>query len=377
MVSISLCMIVKNEEDVLERCLSAVAPVVDEFVIVDTGTTDRTRENALRYADRLLHWEWIDDFSAARNFSFDAATQDYILWLDADDVITPDNLQKLLSLKQKIDPSVDAVSMIYELDKDEYGNVSHSLRRNRLIKRSNGFRWEGAVHEVLIVGGQIWASDVSIAHRPLKHSDPGRNLRIYREREARGLPLTARDRLYYAHELLDNGEHRQASIHYERFLADGQGWVEDEITVCGKLADCYHALGEEDKEWNAICLSFKYGEPRPEFCCRIGFRLLQQGKYETAAYWYKKAIELPPAPNWGLTNHACQTWLPHLQLCVCYDRLGRHDLAYIHNEIARTYRPNDPAILSNRKYLEPLLLERLGSGNSSGNTVTNSSIEAS
>ncbi len=79
MITISLCMIVKNEEQVLERCLASAAPLVDEIIIVDTGSTDRTREIALRFTDRLLHFAWIDNFSAARNYSFDAATQDYIL----------------------------------------------------------------------------------------------------------------------------------------------------------------------------------------------------------------------------------------------------------------------------------------------------------
>lgn len=355
MITISLCMIVKNEEQVLERCLASAAPLVDEIIIVDTGSTDRTREIALRFTDRLLHFAWIDNFSAARNYSFDAATQDYILWLDADDVIAPDNQQKLLELKRTLSPDTDSVSMIYELSRDEYGNVAHSLRRNRLIKRSNRYSWQGAVHEVLIVGGHIVTSDIAVAHCPLTDADPGRNLRIYSQREAQGLPLTPRDRLYYAHELLEAQQYRQAAAHYERFLDEGEGWIEDEVTACSKLADCYHALGEAEQEWNAICRAFRYDAPRPEFCCRIGFSLLHRGKYEAAAHWYRLAIELPAQEKWALENHACRTWLPHLQLCVCYDRMKLHDLAYAHNEIARTYRPDDAAILQNKAYLEPLV----------------------
>lgn len=85
MITISLCMIVKDEEQVLERCLDSVKELVDEIVIVDTGSTDATKDIAARYTDRLFHFEWNHDFSAARNFSFRQATQDYILWLDADD----------------------------------------------------------------------------------------------------------------------------------------------------------------------------------------------------------------------------------------------------------------------------------------------------
>lgn len=85
MVTISLCMIVKNEEDVIGRCLASVKDVVDEINIVDTGSTDRTKQIVQQFNARLFDFEWIHHFAAARNFSFQQATKDYILWLDADD----------------------------------------------------------------------------------------------------------------------------------------------------------------------------------------------------------------------------------------------------------------------------------------------------
>ncbi len=78
MIEISLCMIVKNEEKVLGRCLDSIADLMDEIIIVDTGSTDRTKEIAKKYTEHIYDFEWIDDFSAARNFSFSKATKDYI-----------------------------------------------------------------------------------------------------------------------------------------------------------------------------------------------------------------------------------------------------------------------------------------------------------
>ena len=86
MVTISLCMIIKNEEAVLERCLESIQDVVDEIVIVDTGSTDKTKEIAARYTDRIYDFPWCDDFSAARNFAFSKGMGEYLLWMDADDV---------------------------------------------------------------------------------------------------------------------------------------------------------------------------------------------------------------------------------------------------------------------------------------------------
>ena len=94
MITISLCMIVKNEERILKRCLDSVKDLVDEIVIVDTGSTDTTRQIAERYTDKIYDFTWIDDFSAARNFAFSKATQEYIYSADADEVLSEENRQR-------------------------------------------------------------------------------------------------------------------------------------------------------------------------------------------------------------------------------------------------------------------------------------------
>ena len=73
MISISLCMIVKNEELVLGRCLDSVKNLMDEIIIVDTGSTDKTKEIASLYTNKIYDFPWINDFAAARNFSFSKA----------------------------------------------------------------------------------------------------------------------------------------------------------------------------------------------------------------------------------------------------------------------------------------------------------------
>ena len=111
MATISLCMIVKNEEAVLGRCLDSAAGLVDEIVVVDTGSTDATREIATRYADRVCEFAWIDDFAAARNFAFAQASMEYCMWLDADDVLLMQDREKFLDLKRSLPASVDVVMM--------------------------------------------------------------------------------------------------------------------------------------------------------------------------------------------------------------------------------------------------------------------------
>ena len=110
--TISLCMIVKNEEQVLARCLDSVADLVDEMIIVDTGSSDATKEIASRYTDQVYDFAWQDDFAAARNFSFSKATKDYIYVPDADEVLDEENREAFRQLKQVLLPEVEIVQML-------------------------------------------------------------------------------------------------------------------------------------------------------------------------------------------------------------------------------------------------------------------------
>ena len=94
-ITISLCMIVRDEEETIARCLETVEKIVDEIIVVDTGSVDRTKEIVEKYTSNIYDFQWIDDFAAARNFSFSKATQEYILWLDADDVLLEDAQEAL------------------------------------------------------------------------------------------------------------------------------------------------------------------------------------------------------------------------------------------------------------------------------------------
>ncbi|TDF92556.1 glycosyltransferase [Paenibacillus piri] len=355
MVTVSLCMIVKNEEDTIGQCLSSVAEAVDEIVIVDTGSTDRTESIVRTFTDNVFHFKWIDHFAAARNFAFRQATKDYILWLDADDILKEEDCSKLIALKQELDPSVDSVSMFYNYAFDEFGNPITRFRRNRLVKREKQFQWFGAIHEYLDVSGHIINSDITVTHCRI-HNKSDRNLKIFQSMLLRGEKFSPRDLYYYANELFDHQKYAKAITYYNKFLATGKGWVEDEISSCSKLAECYHCLGNPDMELDSIFRSFRYDSPRAEFCCRLGYYFLNRSQYEAAVFWYKLATQLHRSDDqWGFTNPTCSTWLPHLQLCVCYDRLGQHEVAYEHNEKARSYRPNDPSILQNKAYLESVL----------------------
>ncbi len=356
MATLSVCMIVKNEEDVIGRCLECIKDIADEIIIVDTGSSDKTKEIVKKYTDKIFDFPWINDFSAARNNSFSYATQEYIMWLDADDVIDEENRQKLLLLKDKLDPSVDMVKMKYDVAFDEADNPTLSYYRERIFKRSMNYRWVGEIHEVISLYGNIMHSDIVIQHRKMRPNEADRNLKIFEQMLSDGKSLDPRQKFYYARELYYNGRYQTAIDKFNEFLQEGEGWIENNISACKDLALCYYQLGDDGGALASLFHSFAYDQPRAEICCDIGNHFLYQNQCNIAIFWYETALTreinaesgafvLPD--NYGYT--------PAIQLCVCYDKLGDHRRAYDYNEKAGKIKPNDPSYLHNKKYFEGVL----------------------
>ena len=136
MATISLCMIVKNEEAVLARCLDSIADLMDEIIIVDTGSTDHTKEIAAKYTSQVYDFKWTSDFSAARNFSFSKANMDYIYAADADEVLDDFNHERFLRLENALLPEIEIVQMKYVTDAD-FDTVLNAKKeyRPKLFKR--------------------------------------------------------------------------------------------------------------------------------------------------------------------------------------------------------------------------------------------------
>ncbi len=350
MLTISLCMIVRNAQCTIERCLDSVQHIVDEINIIDTGSTDRTKDIVQSYTSRIYDFPWCDHFAKARNFSFQQATKDYILWLDAEDVMTQEDQHKLSQLKHSLYPSVDAVTMDYYLTLDQDGVVECSERKYRLVKRANHFQWEGAVHENLKVSGQLYHSDIAVTHLPVK-KDIHRPIRIYEGLIREGHSLSARDIFYYANELKQHQRYVEAINQYHLFLDSDIGTTDDRIEACLHVGECYRRLHDDQQAQQAILQSFLYDRPKPEACCRMGQFFMEQSKHKEAIYWYSQALQQAPVYSMTIQKRCYSTWLPHLQLSLLYRELRLFENAYQHNLEAQKWKPNHPEIKDNEKYL--------------------------
>jgi len=346
-------MIVKNEEDVIARCLNSVYDLVDEIVIVDTGSTDNTKEIVKSYTNKIYDFEWIDDFASARNYSYSKATMDYILWLDADDVILEEDRIKFRQLKQNLDSTTDIVMMKYNVGFDEYNNITLSYYRERLSRRTNNFMWHDPVHEYLETNGKIVNSDICITHKKKNASISDRNLSIYENIIFRGINLSTRGLYYYARELYYHGRYDDAIVYFNKFLDTGAGWVEDNICACYLLSICYQNKNDRVNMFNSLLRSFKHDSPRAEICCQLGKYYMDVSNYQNAIIWFKLATQLKkPTDHWGFMLHDYWGYIPNIQLCVCYDKIGMRQEAIHYNNKAAEYKPFDSAIIHNKKYFE-------------------------
>lgn len=132
MAALSLCMIVKNEEKHLARCLSSVKDAADEIVIVDTGSSDKTIEIAESFGSKIFHFNWINDFSAARNYSLSKCSSDWILYLDADEQLNPDSVDEINRLK-KSQPAAVYCKVISQGINTTNGSVFKYLGYSRIF----------------------------------------------------------------------------------------------------------------------------------------------------------------------------------------------------------------------------------------------------
>lgn len=350
MASISLCMIVKNEEEVLGRCLDSVKSLVDEIIIVDTGSSDRTKQAAGEYTEHIYDFPWQDDFSAARNFAFSKGRMKYLMWMDADDILPPEEAVRFTEMKQQL--KADVVMMPYVTAFDETGKASFLYYRERIVRNHAGYFFSGKVHEVIPPSGQIFYSDIRIEHRKIKIKEGGRrNLRIYEQMEKEGGHFDSRALYYYGRELRYHRMYKKGASILEQFFACPDAWLENRIDAARQLSACYYAMGEEEKAFLALLKTFMYDVPRGEICCDIGKHFQDRGKYEQAVFWYEQALNAEKNISSGaFVDEDCYGFFPAISLCVCWDRLGDRRKAEKYNELAGKFRPQSPYYLANREF---------------------------
>ena len=208
----SLCMIVRQEEKALARCLEGIADAVEEIIIVDMGSTDGTKEIARQFTDKIYDFPWGDDFAAARNFAFSKGTGEYLLWMDAEDILPSGEKEKLLALKADLrENPCDMVMMLFDRGVDEGGRTKFFCYRERLVRRCPQARWQGRANERIPPFGSVRYEEIHFVRRKEKQKYSDCNLRIYEKMLAEGEKLSAQEWFYYGRELFAHEKQEQAA----------------------------------------------------------------------------------------------------------------------------------------------------------------------
>lgn len=352
MVTISLVMIVKNEEKILRRCLDCVKNLMDEIIVVDTGSTDKTKEIAGEYTDKIYDFKWIDDFAAARNFAFSKATMDYIYSCDADEVIDDANRMRFMSLKSALVPEVEIVQMHYVEKSGSSVLNAKSEYRPKLYKRLRNFTWIEPIHETVRIDPVVFDSDIEIFHMPESlHSK--RDFSIFEKAYNKDKYLSDNLINMYAKELLkcgDKSDFENASKIFESILINQKVTEEQLCKLSCILAKAARLMGN-DTSFLKYTTKVLVSSPCSEICLELGEYFLSHNDNEEAIVWfYNAAYETEP-----ILDIMSQGKAPRLGLAQCYaniaESLGYHDFT---DESAKKSAPQDvSAILElHNKYLE-------------------------
>ena len=291
MATISVCMIVKNEASVLDRCLRSLEGLYEELVIVDTGSTDETKQIASGYTDKVYDLVWQDDFALARNKAFSYCTQDYIYSVDADEVLDEENREKFLNLKNCLDPEIEIVQMYYanQLEKGTVYNFDRELRP-KLFKRCRSFVWIEKIHETIREYPLVYDSDIEIQHRPLQNH-VSRDTAIFEKMILSGEDLSDRLTDFYARELFVSGD-ASAFLKAEEYFT---GLVKDPETSMDKLKTALCVVCRAAFERGDYLKMYMYAmkdvasDPSSEMCCILGDYYSKCSNPEEAAVWYYNA----------------------------------------------------------------------------------------
>lgn len=216
---ISACVITKNEEANIGRCLESLKTIVDEIILVDTGSTDKTLEIAASYGAKVYTYTWKNDFAAAKNFTLNKATGEWIIFLDADEYFSDDSIDKIrpyLTLVNKQLKCHGICVRIININQDADNREMSSFTTIRIFRKLPNIKYRNAIHEEIYnTKGTV---NLFVSEDTIEVYHTGYSTSIVKKKLQRNLDIILQD-------IAMNGEQKK---HYRY------------------LCDCYHGLGEFD-----------------------------------------------------------------------------------------------------------------------------------
>lgn len=339
--TIALCLIVKNEEKNLPVLLESVKDCFDEIHVTDTGSTDKTREILTQmhhqgdYGTQIFqhYFTWCDDFAAARNFSFEPAKTDYVMWLDADDSLA--DPKAFREWRDNVMNISDFWVATYHYALNPQGQPVCSFSRERVIKRTLGLKWKYFVHEgipgVRPDGKPItaaYATTWAVIHRRSEEDikvDRSRNLKLFQKRVNE---LDPRMQYYYGKELFENNQPSEALDWLLKACKEIKMEPHDAILARQYGAMAAQLINQYDRAIQIAHNGLMLSPARAEFFILIGDCYLKKNDLAASVPYYQAARHCSKAPDSSLMQPPIfqhgdsYTIYPRNQLIRVYFHLG-------------------------------------------------------
>lgn len=326
---ISLCMIVKNEQQNIAKCLKSVDNLVDEIIVVDTGSSDKTYEIAKEYTDNVYKFEWCDDFSKARNYSIEKASNDWILVLDADEVVEYFDKVKILSaisVKSKRIGRIKIVNVFGDSDQQK----KYVERVSRLFNKRY-YHYEGVIHEQLTDNNKeqitTWEVDLSANHLGYSEEIINRTGKLERNIKLLSKIIEKNEKDIYIYYQLGKSYYMKKDYlkAYECFEKALKFDIDFKLEYVEDLVESYgYALLNGNMVNKALEIKKYecYYYFSPDFNFLIGFINMKNGLFKEAVDYFKRCISDKDGKIEGINSY-----LPNYNIGVIYECLGYFDEA--------------------------------------------------
>ena len=347
--TLSACMIVKNEEEFLPRCLESIKDAVDEIIVVDTGSTDRTVEIAESYKAKVYHHPWNDDFSEARNHSLSYATCDWILQIDADEELEQEDIPLLRkTIKSGLYNGVFVA--IYNYMPDCLSKLSYK----RLYRRGKA-HYEDIVHNQIIVEGDVARAEIRIYHygynlsKEKMEAKYERSKKLLEKQIEEGRKNTFAwynlNRIYRnkgeLNTVVENGMHALSLKPYEEYKEEGT--VGTYLMLLYDTAYCCLMSGRLDKGEELCQEGLNHNPENLDLIFTLGGIYFNKKRYDDAINMYREFLRQRERTekNPNLDAYSIHTWsfgsIIRNNVGQCYRLLGDYEKAidYLKNVISQ------------------------------------------
>lgn len=336
--TVGIAVIAKNESNNVRQWFESVKGLFDQYVFVDTGSTDDTVAIAKELGLEVYHFDWVNDFSAARNFAFSKLTTDYGFWNDLDDVMV--GQENFLLFRDNVMKIADYWVAPYQYASHPDGTSACTFIRERVVKLDKGYKWKYFIHEGIQpdISGSNPAKCQAVNGWFIKHvrtdedlkKDRSRNINIFEEK-MHERPLDARERYYFGKELFEAQRFKEAIPALGSALTDPSLEIHDRILGTQYLASSYFATDQYIKSIEICHTGLMLDPNRAEFNCILGdcFMKMSDPVKAVPHYGAAKSCMRPNknAPTPIYTNDTAYSDYPRNQLARLYVHMGALDTA--------------------------------------------------